>query len=62
MDVADFADKRPELIPEQFLSGELEGWGVLESAFGALKSRFVVKAHGTASIERRRLRRNLDVR
>jgi hypothetical protein len=47
MDVADFAGKRPELIPEQFLSGELEGWGVLESPFGAIKSRFVVKAHGT---------------
>lgn len=46
MDVADFADTRPELAPEQFLSGDLEGWGVLESPFGALKSRFTVKANG----------------
>lgn len=46
MDISDFADKGPELLPELFLCGRLEGWGVLESPFGALKSRFVVKATG----------------
>ena len=48
MDVSDFKDKTPELLPEKYLAGNLEGWGVLESALGALKSRYTVKASGIA--------------
>ncbi|MDB5641629.1 MAG: hypothetical protein JWN07_946 [Hyphomicrobiales bacterium] len=46
MDISDFAGIGPELLPEHFLAGNLEGWGVLESALGSLKSRFTVKANG----------------
>jgi hypothetical protein len=35
------------MLPERYLSGDLEGWGVLESALGALKSRYTIKATGT---------------
>ena len=48
MDIADFAGRGPELHPEKYLSGELEGWGVLESALGALKSRYTIKAKGVS--------------
>ena len=48
MDVSDFKSKTPELLPEKYLAGNLEGWGVLESALGALKSRYTVKASGIA--------------
>lgn len=46
MQIADFRGSAPEFRPEVFLAGDLQGWGVVESPFGALKSRFVVKASG----------------
>ena len=46
MDISDFAGTSPILLPERFLSGALDGWGVLETPLGALTSRFTVKAHG----------------
>lgn len=47
MDIKDFAGTSPELRPEEFLSGDLEGWGVVERVTGGLQQRFTVKAHGS---------------
>lgn len=47
MDIADFTGTTPELLPEQFLTGDLEGWGVIERLTGGLQQRFTVKAHGS---------------
>jgi hypothetical protein len=46
MDIENFTGKGPEFLPEEFLVGELEGWGVLESVTGSLQSRFVITANG----------------
>ena len=47
MDIDEFAGTSPELLPEIFLAGDLEGWGVVERVTGGLQQRFTVKAHGT---------------
>ncbi|WP_289297827.1 DUF3833 family protein [uncultured Reyranella sp.] len=47
MDIQDFAGSLPELRPELFLVGELEGWGIIERVTGGLQQRFTVKAHGS---------------
>jgi hypothetical protein len=47
MDIMDFAGTSPELRPERFLAGDLEGWGVVERVTGGLQQRFTVKAHGS---------------
>ena len=47
MDIADFSGTAPELLPEQFLTGDLEGWGVIERLTGGLQQRFTVNAHGS---------------
>lgn len=49
MDIADFAGTRPEFRPESFLTGTLQGWGILESVIGNLQKRFIVEARGTWS-------------
>jgi hypothetical protein len=41
------AGTTPEFLPEEFLAGALEGWGVLERLTGGLQKRFVVKARGS---------------
>ena len=46
MDIEDFAGTTPEFLPEDFLAGALEGWGVLERLTGGLQKRFVVRARG----------------
>lgn len=46
MDIKDFAGTTPVLLPEQFLTGTLRGWGVVESILGGLQKRFVVRARG----------------
>ena len=46
MNVETFADKGPELRPEQFFDGRFEGWGVLMNPLGGLQSRFTVEASG----------------
>lgn len=47
MDIKDFAGTTPEFLPETFLTGRLEGWGLLESLLGGLQKRFRVRADGT---------------
>ncbi|HQS17222.1 DUF3833 family protein [Reyranella sp.] len=47
MDIDDFAGTSPELLPETYLAGDLEGWGVVERVTGGLQQRFTVKAQGT---------------
>ena len=47
MDIDDFAGTSPELLPETYLAGDLEGWGVVERVTGGLQQRFTVKARGT---------------
>ena len=46
MDIKDFEGTEPEFLPEEFLNGHLEGWGVLESVIGSLQKRFTVAAQG----------------
>jgi hypothetical protein len=46
MNIDDFAGTTPEFLPEDFLAGPLEGWGVLERRIGGVKRRFVVSARG----------------
>lgn len=46
MDIKDFAGTSPILLPEEYLAGELEGWGLVERLTGGLQQRFTVKAHG----------------
>jgi len=47
MYIDDFAGTSPELLPETYLAGDLEGWGVVERVTGGLQQRFTVKAQGT---------------
>lgn len=47
MDIKHFAATTPEFLPETFLTGKLEGWGLLESLLGGLQKRFRVLADGT---------------
>lgn len=46
MKISDYVGTRPVLVPESFLNGELEGWGVMESAFGNVQKRYTIKAQG----------------
>lgn len=46
MKIDDFAGQGPAFKPEEFLSGRLEGWGVMESPLGALKKRYTIAAEG----------------
>ncbi|RAI43720.1 DUF3833 family protein [Rhodoplanes roseus] len=46
MKIDDFAGRGPELKPEEFLTGRLEGWAVLESPLGGLSQRASVTAEG----------------
>jgi hypothetical protein len=46
MGIEDFAGKRPQLLPEEYLAGPLEGWGIVESVLGSLQKRFTVSAIG----------------
>jgi len=47
MDIEDFNGTSPELRPEDFLAGDLEGWGVVERVTGGLQQRFTVRACGS---------------
>jgi len=47
MGIEDYEGKRPELRPEEFLTGELEGWGIVEGPLGGLKSRYTIRASCT---------------
>jgi len=46
MNIDDFAGSVPELLPESYLTGDLEGWGVVERLTGGLQQRFTVRANG----------------
>lgn len=46
MDIDDFAGTIPEFRPETFLTGTLQGWGLVESLMGGLQKRFTVEARG----------------
>lgn len=46
MDIDDFAGSTPEFLPEEFLRGRLEGWGLLEGFTGGLQKRYTVNADG----------------
>jgi hypothetical protein len=47
MNIDDFVGTSPELLPETYLAGKLEGWGVVERVTGGLQQRFTVSAQGT---------------
>lgn len=46
MKISDFENTTPVYKPEDFLSGRLEGWGLLERITGGLQQRFAVQAEG----------------
>lgn len=46
MKISDFSGTTPEYRPETFLTGRLEGWGILERLTGGLQQRFTVEARG----------------
>jgi hypothetical protein len=46
MDLSDFADRRPELLPERFFVGELRGWGLETGPLGGIGRRIEVQASG----------------
>lgn len=43
---ADFAGRQPALVPEDFFSGELRAWGLIEDRFGGVRSQFTVDLRG----------------
>ncbi len=47
MGIEDYLGKRPQLLPEHFLAGRLEGWGVIEGPLGGLQARYTIKAEGS---------------
>lgn len=47
MQISDFESTTPVYRPEEFLVGQLEGWGILERLTGPLQNRFTVTAQGT---------------
>lgn len=51
MKIEDFAGRGPEFRPEEFFSGRLEGWGLLESPTGSVQKRFTVAAEGRSFAE-----------
>jgi Protein of unknown function (DUF3833) len=46
MKIEDFVNARPVLLPEQFLQGHLQGWGIMENLLGDLQKRFTIEASG----------------
>jgi hypothetical protein len=46
MRVEDFAHGRPELVLEQFFTGPIRGWGIVQDRFGRLQRQFRVEAEG----------------
>jgi hypothetical protein len=62
MDIQDFKNSKPTLLPEQFLTGELRGWGVVETVLGRLIRRFTVEAEGRWDEERQLLSLNEEWR
>jgi hypothetical protein len=46
MGIDDFKGSKPEFLPEEFFSGHLEGWAVLESVMGSLQKRATIVADG----------------
>ena len=50
MQISDFHGTSPAFLPELFLVGRLQGWGVLETVLGDLRKRFTISAEGTADI------------
>lgn len=47
MDLASFAGKEPELLPERFFAAELRGWGMELGPMGGVGRRLQVTATGT---------------
>jgi hypothetical protein len=46
MKIADFTGKQPTLILERFFQGRAQGWGVMQSRFGAFQQQFRIEATG----------------
>ena len=46
MQITDFRGAQPELVLERFFSGNSEGWGVMQTRFGALQRQFRIDAVG----------------
>lgn len=47
MNIKDFAGTQPVFKPEQFLTGALRGWGIVELMIGNHVRRFTVEASGS---------------
>ena len=46
MNIDDFQGKEPPLVLERFFDGDSEGWGIMQSRFGALQRQFRIDAVG----------------
>jgi hypothetical protein len=47
MDLSDFADREPAMVPERFFAGELRGWGLEFGPLGGIGRRIEVEATGS---------------
>ena len=47
MGIEEFRNTTPPFLPEEFFSGKLEGWAVLESVVGGLQRRAIISAEGS---------------
>lgn len=46
MSMKTYMGRPPQLLPEEYLSGKLEGWGVIAGPMGGLQSRYTIGAEG----------------
>ena len=46
MSLSDFAGREPEMLPERFFAGELQGWGLEMGPLGGIGRRVEVSASG----------------
>lgn len=46
MNINDFTGKQPTFVLERFFEGRSQGWGVMQSRFGAFQQQFKIEASG----------------
>jgi hypothetical protein len=56
MNITDFSHTHPVFKPEEFLTGRLQGWGIIEPTIGKPVRRVTVDASGAWDANRRVLR------
>ena len=59
MSIDDCRTAQPEVLPEEFFAGRLEGWAALESPIGGLQKQATIRAQGTSDNRGQAVSRNL---